>query len=189
MHVGRLDTFLDLQEEHDRLQQRVAELRARAPRSSAPASPTSSPASSSTSMYATTSMVPKHPISQPPQTYAPNPAEDISPSPASSGYEPGPFDYPGAATTSMNNDEDEEVKKKKVVFGFFFSFPFCFFLIYLFRNRRKRRPCQQNNMSALPAGVRTLLSGVRYVRRTESVIATHLTRALLAQKLSAMLAG
>ncbi|KAJ7632975.1 white collar photoreceptors-like protein [Roridomyces roridus] len=53
--VEMLDTFIDLQEESERLQARVAELRARAPRPSA-ASPASS--STSNSMYATTSMVP-----------------------------------------------------------------------------------------------------------------------------------
>ncbi|KAF8205771.1 hypothetical protein K438DRAFT_1964188 [Mycena galopus ATCC 62051] len=97
-NVAMLDNFLDLQEEHDRLQQRVAELRARAPRST-PSSPASSPASSQTSMYATTSMVPKRPLSQSPAI----PAEEISPSPAS-------IDEPTAAKAE---DDDDQLKKKK----------------------------------------------------------------------------
>ncbi|KAJ7217166.1 hypothetical protein GGX14DRAFT_602299 [Mycena pura] len=105
-----LNTFIELQEEHERLQQRVAELRARAPRST-PTSPASSAGSSQTSMYATTSMVTKPPISHSPQaTYSPIPAEDISPSPASSG---GPFDNPGTATSG--NEDDDLMRKKKPV--------------------------------------------------------------------------
>ncbi|KAJ6525459.1 white collar 2 type of transcription factor [Mycena vulgaris] len=110
--VAMLDTFLDLQEEHDRLQHRVAELRARAPRS-APSSPASSTASSQTSMYATTSMVPKRPVSKSPQTYTPTPPEDVSPSPASSAYEAGPFDYPAPAASAKTDEDDDPVKKKK----------------------------------------------------------------------------
>ncbi|KAF7337974.1 hypothetical protein MVEN_02021000 [Mycena venus] len=105
-NVAMLDTFLDLQEEHDRLQHRVAELRARAPRSP-PASPASSHASSQTSMYATTSMVPKHPISHSPQTYPTSPVDEISPSPS------GHFDNPGPATSTKNEDDDDQLKKKK----------------------------------------------------------------------------
>ncbi|KAJ7112419.1 hypothetical protein C8R43DRAFT_1040697 [Mycena crocata] len=113
-NVALLDTFLDLQETNARLQHRVAELRARAPRS-VPSSPASSTSSSSTSMYATTSMVPKHPgSSQSPQAYAPSPVEEISPSPASSNYDAGHFDNPGAATSSKVDDEDDPLKKKKV---------------------------------------------------------------------------
>ncbi|KAK7038077.1 hypothetical protein R3P38DRAFT_2904299, partial [Favolaschia claudopus] len=64
-NVEMLDTFLELQEEHDRLQYRVAELRARAPPSS-PGSPASSNASTPTSLYATTSVLPKYPIPRKP---------------------------------------------------------------------------------------------------------------------------
>ncbi|KAJ6490620.1 white collar 2 type of transcription factor [Mycena vitilis] len=111
-NVAMLDTFLDLQEEHDRLQHRVAELRARAPRT-APASPASSNASS-TSMYATTSMVTKHPISQSPQTYPTSPMEEISPSPQMGLYDAGHLDNPPAATSGQNEDDDDPLKKKKV---------------------------------------------------------------------------
>ncbi|KAJ7461516.1 blue light receptor [Mycena latifolia] len=119
-NVAMLDTFLDLQKEHDRLQRRVAELRARAP-PSAPSSPASSTASTSSTPYATTSMVPKRPVSPPPQAYAPSPPDDVSPSPASSGYEAGPFDYPGPATAasartevaSGKPEEDDDLLKKK----------------------------------------------------------------------------
>ncbi|KAJ7685561.1 white collar 2 type of transcription factor [Mycena polygramma] len=111
-NVAMLDTFLDLQEEHDRLQHRVAELRARAPRT-APSSPASSNASS-TSMYATTSMVTKHPISQSPQTYPTSPVEEISPSPQTGLYDAGHFDNPPAATSGQNEDDDDPLKKKKV---------------------------------------------------------------------------
>ncbi|KAJ6531277.1 hypothetical protein B0H19DRAFT_1082214 [Mycena capillaripes] len=111
-NVAMLDTFLDLQEEHDRLQHRVAELRARAPRST-PSSPASSNASSQTSMYATTSMVTKRPISQPPQTYPTSPVEEISPSPAASGYDAGHFENPGATTSASNEDDEDALKKKK----------------------------------------------------------------------------
>ncbi|KAJ7766816.1 white collar 2 type of transcription factor [Mycena metata] len=102
--VALLDTYLDLQEENNRLQHRVAELRARAPRT-APSSPASSNASSQTSMYATTSMVPKHPISQ---TYpTTSPVEDISPSPPS-------HNHLDAVPSSKNEDDDDPLKKKKV---------------------------------------------------------------------------
>ncbi|KAJ6502116.1 white collar 2 type of transcription factor [Mycena sanguinolenta] len=104
-NVAMLDNFLDLQEEHDRLQQRVAELRARAPRSM-PSSPASSTASSQTSMYATTSMVTKRPLSQSPKTFATPPADEVSPSPASTGH----VDDPGATKTE---DDDDQLKKKK----------------------------------------------------------------------------
>ncbi|KAF7363821.1 hypothetical protein MSAN_01040000 [Mycena sanguinolenta] len=104
-NVAMLDNFLDLQEEHDRLQQRVAELRARAPRS-IPSSPASSTASSQTSMYATTSMVTKRPLSQSPKTFAASPADEVSPSPASTGH----VDDSGAAKTE---DDDDQLKKKK----------------------------------------------------------------------------
>jgi len=107
-NVAMLDTFLDLQEEHDRLQHRVAELRARAPRS-VPSSPASSNASTQTSMYATTSMVPKHPISQSPQTYPTSPVEETSPS-AAGGYD---IDNPGAPMSGKNDDDEDPLKKKK----------------------------------------------------------------------------
>lgn len=139
----RLDTFIDLQEEHDRLQHRVAELRARAPRS-APSSPASSSASSSTSMYATTSMVPKHPVSQSPQTYAPTSSENVSPSPASSGYDTGHFDNPGAASSEKIEDDEDPAKKKKVV-PISLSFT-C--INSLFGSRCKRRSSRRSNMFA-----------------------------------------
>ncbi|KAJ6618877.1 hypothetical protein B0H10DRAFT_2028341 [Mycena sp. CBHHK59/15] len=105
--VEMLNTFIDLQEEHERLQHRVAELRARAPRRSAPSSPTSSTASAS-SMYATTSMVPKHPVSQSPQanTTSPSIADDVSPSPTASSYD-------GNAASGKTEDGDDALKKKK----------------------------------------------------------------------------
>lgn len=116
----RLDTFLDLQEEHTRLQNRVAELRARAPRSP-PASPASSNASSQTSMYATTSMVLKRPLStQSPQTYPPSPVDEISPSPASN---PSHFDSPAPAAPAKNEDDDDQLKKKKVSYSLSYFLP------------------------------------------------------------------
>ncbi|KAJ7256488.1 hypothetical protein B0H12DRAFT_1112318 [Mycena haematopus] len=105
--VAMLDNFLDLQEEHDRLQHRVSELRARAPRS-IPSSPTLSTVSSQTSMYATTSMVTKH-LSQSPNTFATPQAGEISPSPASTGQ----VDDPGATTSAKPDDDDDQLKKKK----------------------------------------------------------------------------
>jgi len=65
-------------------------------------------------MYATTSMVPKHPVSQPPQTYAPTSSENVSPSPASSGYDTGHFDNPGAASSEKMEDDEDPAKKKKM---------------------------------------------------------------------------
>ncbi|KAJ7172076.1 white collar 2 type of transcription factor [Mycena filopes] len=106
-NVALLDTYLDLQEENNRLQHRVAELRARAPRT-APSSPASSNASSQTSMYATTSMVPKHPISLSPQTYPTSPVEETSPSPPTNN----PVD--AAPTSNKNEDDEDPLKKKKV---------------------------------------------------------------------------
>ncbi|KAJ7074077.1 white collar 2 type of transcription factor [Mycena amicta] len=89
-----LNTLVELEEEHQRLQQRVAELRARAPRST-PSSPASSTGSSQTSMYATTSMVPKRPIVHSPQVYS----NDDNP----------------AIGSSSNVEEDEEVSRKKKI--------------------------------------------------------------------------
>ncbi|KAJ7709437.1 hypothetical protein B0H17DRAFT_998733 [Mycena rosella] len=112
--AAMLDTFLDLQQENDRLQRRVAELRARAP-PSAPSSPASSSASSASTPYATTSMLLKRPapVSQSPQTYAPSPSDDVSPSPAPS-RDPGPFDYPGPPPSgSAKPEEDEDPLKKR----------------------------------------------------------------------------
>ncbi|KAJ7749574.1 white collar 2 type of transcription factor [Mycena maculata] len=113
--VAMLDTFLDLQEEHERLQSRVAELRARAPRLT-PASPASSSTSSSTtSMYATTSMVPKNPVSQVSQSsqpYTRTSVDDVSPSPASTGGA-AHLDIPGATSSGRPDEDEDPVKKKK----------------------------------------------------------------------------
>ncbi|KAJ7286325.1 white collar 2 type of transcription factor, partial [Mycena rebaudengoi] len=105
--VSLLDTYIDLQNEHERLQHRVAELRARAPRPSALSSPETSPASSATSMYATTSMVPKRPVrSHSPQSLAPSPntPADVSPSPA---------EHQDAPPKAEADDRDEDPLKKK----------------------------------------------------------------------------
>ncbi|KAJ7882132.1 hypothetical protein B0H13DRAFT_2539789 [Mycena leptocephala] len=61
------------------------------------------------SMYATTSMVPKRPISQSPQTYPTSPVEETSPS-AAGGYD---IDNPGAPTSGKNDNDEGPLKKKK----------------------------------------------------------------------------
>ncbi|KAF7322413.1 hypothetical protein HMN09_00019300 [Mycena chlorophos] len=72
--IETLNTYVELEEEHERLQQRVAELRARAPRS-IPSSPASSSGSSAGGVYTTSSMT-RRPLANPPQPYSNDPVPE-----------------------------------------------------------------------------------------------------------------
>ncbi|KAF7295539.1 hypothetical protein MIND_01093900 [Mycena indigotica] len=90
-----LNTYIELEEENERLQQRVAELRARAPLSS-PSSPASP--SSQKPVYAMSSTFPnQHPLAISPQVHS----NDSFPEPVSAG-------------PSSSNVEDDSNRKKKI---------------------------------------------------------------------------